>query len=308
MCSSVFRGELSKLPTARDAFRTHLCDFMNTGAQPPKTGISLSIVAFRTPAEQLKCAVESAFLALQVAGLEAGSKITVVDNGDGSDCAHEQLLPLVERLEGSGCALDFVQGHGNIGYGAAHNLAFEQGHHPLHLFMNADVELDSQVFLQGSAYFKENKDVAMISPKAYDSMGNRQFLCKRYPTVLDLFLRGFGPNFLKKHFSHRLAHYEMRELEFVKGASKDITIISGCFMFCRSDYIRQLGGFDTSFFLYFEDFDLSLRIGRDAKLAYVPDMKIRHYGGHSARKGAAHILMFMRSAYRFFALHGWRWI
>ena len=281
---------------------------MNTVTQPPKTGISLSIVAFRSPPEQLKFAVESAFLALQVAGLEADSKITVVDNGDGSDRIQEQLRPLVDQLERAGCRLDFVQGHGNIGYGAAHNLAFERGHRPLHVFMNADVELDSHIFVQGSAYLKENADVAMISPEAYDCLGAKQFLCKRYPAVFDLILRGFGPDFLKKYFSQRLAQYEMRELNSVRRANKDVRIISGCFMFCRSDTIRQVGGFDTAFFLYFEDFDLSLRVGRDAKIAYVPSMKIRHYGGNSARKGAAHIVMFMRSAYRFFSLHGWRWI
>ena len=280
---------------------------MNAAPQPFQTGISLSIVAFRTPLEQLKRAVESAFLALQNAGQEADSNITVVNNGDDSDLAQEQLLPLVERLEDSGCALNFVEGHGNIGYGAAQNLAFDQGHRPLHVFMNADVELDPQVFVHGTAFFKENADVAMISPEAYDLHDKRQFLCKRYPTVLDLFLRGFGPDFLKKHFSQRLAHYEMRELNSAIGASKDVSIISGCFMFCRSDSIQQVGGFDTSFFMYFEDFDLSLRVSRNAKLAYVPCMKIKHYGGNSVRKGVAHILMFMRSAYRFFSLHGWRW-
>jgi GT2 family glycosyltransferase len=281
---------------------------MNIASEFPETGISLSIVAFRTPLEQLKYAVESAFIALQAAGLEAESNIIVVDNGDGSECAQEQLWPLAERLEDAGCGLDFVRGHGNIGYGAAHNLAFGQGHRPLHVFMNADVELDSQVFVQGSAYFKANADVAMISPVAHNCLGDRQFLCKRYPAVFDLFLRGFGPVFLKKYFSQRLAQYEMRELNSARRASKDVRIISGCFMFCRSDIIRQVGGFDTAFFLYFEDFDLSLRVGQHAKLAYVPSMKIRHDGGNSARKGAAHIVMFMRSAYRFFSLHGWRWI
>jgi len=281
---------------------------MNTAPQPLETGISVSIVVFRTPFEQLKCAVESVFLALQEAGQAADSNITVVNNDDGSEFAKEQLLALVERLEGSGCELNFIEGHGNIGYGAAHNLAFEQGHRPLHVFMNADVELDSQVFVHGSVFFKENADVVMISPKAHDFHGKRQFLCKRYPTVFDLLLRGFGPDFLKEYFSQRLAHYEMRELNAEEGATKEVRIISGCFMFCRSENIRELGGFDPSFFLYFEDFDLSLRVGQDAKLAYVPSMKIRHDGGHSARKGTAHIVMFIRSAYRFFSLHGWRWI
>lgn len=280
---------------------------MNTTPYTAETGISLSIVVFRTPLIQLECALESVLIALQVAGLATGSKITVVDNGNGADRAQEKLLPLAERLQDAGCSLDFVQGHGNIGYGAAHNLAFEQGHRPLHVFMNADVELNPQIFVHGSAYFKENADVAMISPTAFDYLGNRQFLCKRYPAVLDLFLRGFGPGFLKKYFSQRLAHYEMRELNPVKGASKNVSIVSGCFMFCRSENIRHVRGFDTSFFLYFEDFDLSLRVGQDAKLAYVPEMKIRHEGGHSARKGAAHIVMFIRSAYRFFTRHGWLW-
>ena len=85
-------------------------------------------------------------------------------------------------------------------------------------------------------------------------------------------------------------------------------IISGCFMLCRSEQIRQAKGFDPGFFLYFEDFDLSMRVGRRAKLAFLPDMKIRHSGGNSAHKGAAHIFMFLRSARRFFSLHGWRWI
>lgn len=284
-----------------------MCDLKDIAPQSAKTGISVSIVVFRTPLDQVKCAVESAFFALRVACLEASSIITLVDNGDGSDHIPEQFQPLAEQLEGFGCVLEFIHGHGNIGYGAAHNLAFEHGHRTMHIFMNADVELDPQVFVHGCSYLKENADVAMISPEAFDDSGNRQFLCKRYPTVFDLFLRGFAPHFAKRFFSRRLAHYEMRGLS-ERVANKEISIISGCFMFCRSSIIQKVQGFDPSYFLYFEDFDLSLRVSREAKLAYLPDMKIRHSGGNSARKGLSHILMFARSGYRFFSLHGWRWI
>ena len=284
-----------------------MCDLKNIAYQPAETGVSISIVVFRTPFEHLKCAIESALVALQIAGLEAYSKITVVDNGDGEALDWERLLTLVERIDRSGCRIEFVHGHGNIGYGAAHNLAFQQGHRPVHVFMNADVELDPQVFVHGCTYLKENSDVAMISPQAFDGSGRRQFLCKRYPTVFDLFLRGFAPGFVKKVFSKRLAHYEMRELS-TSQANQDISIISGCFMFCRSSMVQKVEGFDPSFFLYFEDFDLSLRLSREARLAYLPDMKIRHSGGNSAHKGVSHILMFARSAHRFFSLHGWRWI
>lgn len=289
------------------AWRTNLCAIEETPPKLAESGISLSIVIYQTPPEQVKCAIQSAFVALRVVALEAGSKITVVDNGDGSTHNWEYLSPLSEELERSGCRLDYISGHGNIGYGAGHNLAFKQGHRPLHVFMNADVELDPNVFMHGCAYFKDNADVAMICPKAFDDSGNRQFLCKRYPTVFDLFVRGFAPGFIKPLFSGRLAHYEMRELS-EKKANKNISIISGCFMFCRSSTIQKVNGFDPSFFLYFEDFDLSLRVNREARLAYLPNMKIKHSGGNSARKGVSHILMFLRSACRFFSLHGWRWI
>jgi hypothetical protein len=36
-------------------------------------------------------------------------------------------------------------------------------------------------------------------------------------------------------------------------------------------------------------------------------MKIVHGGGYAARKGFSHVRMFVRSAIRFFATHGWRW-
>jgi hypothetical protein len=75
-------------------------------------------------------------------------------------------------------------------------------------------------------------------------------------------------------------------------------------MVLRGDLYRQLGGFDPRFFLYFEDFDLSLRAGEIARTAYVPDVRIVHEGGHAARKGLGHIELFAKSAALFYRLHG----
>jgi GT2 family glycosyltransferase len=58
--------------------------------------------------------------------------------------------------------------------------------------------------------------------------------------------------------------------------------------------------------MYFEDYDLSLRLGREAKVAFVPASRIIHHGGDASRKGARHISWFLRSAWRFFATHGWK--
>ena len=66
--------------------------------------------------------------------------------------------------------------------------------------------------------------------------------------------------------------------------------------------------FDRRFFLYFEDYDLSLRSAEITRIAYVPAVKVVHHGGHAARKGLRHIGMFVRGAALFFRLHGWKWL
>jgi GT2 family glycosyltransferase len=90
--------------------------------------------------------------------------------------------------------------------------------------------------------------------------------------------------------------------------STDIPIISGCFMLFRTAALRSVGGFDEHYFLYFEDFDLCLRVHAEGTLAYLPSMHIVHLGGNSARKGLRHIVMFARSGLRFYCTHGWRLI
>jgi len=70
---------------------------------------------------------------------------------------------------------------------------------------------------------------------------------------------------------------------------------------------QDLGGFDTRYFMYFEDFDLSVRAAaRGWVQVYEPGAVVRHSGGGAARKPLKHRLWFVRSAFRFFMRHGWR--
>ena len=126
------------------------------------------------------------------------------------------------------------------------------------------------------------------------------------PAVFDLFLRGFAPGWLRRRFARRMERYEMRDL--IGGQVVwDPPLVSGAFMLFRSEVLRRLGGFDPDFFLYFEDYDLSLRAARLTRLAYVPAVRVVHHGGHAARKGWHHIKLFVGGAARFFNKHGWRW-
>jgi len=147
----------------------------------------------------------------------------------------------------------------------------------------------------------------MLAPEARNPAGELLHLCKRYPAVLDLLLRGFAPAALRRSFSRRLGHYELRDLPRER-ASTGVPLISGSFMFFRREAIAGIGGFSDAFFLYFEDYDLSLRAAACGQLAYVPAVRIVHHGGHAARKGLRHVRLFARGAITFFGRHGWKWV
>lgn len=206
-----------------------------------------------------------------------------------------------------GVESQLIEGQGNIGYGRAHNLALENTNSDFHLILNPDIELESKSLLLGLNYLYSNSDTVLLSPQVVNAHGDMEYLCKRYPAALTLFIRAFLPEAIRNLFRTRLDRYCYRE-ETDRGISFTPELASGCLMLCPTEALKRVRGFDPAYFLYFEDFDLSLRIAKIGDIAYLPTMKIVHRGGYAARKGIRHIALFMKSAWRFYSSHGWRLI
>lgn len=270
--------------------------------------LSVSIVTFAPDLVRVRETVRTLAGALahaRATGRLGDVELMLIDNGPGDQ--HRSPLQALLRDEISVSAQwRVLSGQGNVGYGRGHNLALRASKADFHLVLNPDVALEHDAIDQALAYMSTNQDVAILAPHARDPSGERLHLCKRYPSVLDLLLRGFAPAAVKRRFRARLERYEMRELMDDR-ALKGISIVSGSFMFCRRALITEIGGFSESFFLYFEDFDLSLRAAARGELAWVPSVRITHHGGNAARKGWRHVGLFTRSAITFFNRHGWKW-
>ena len=232
--------------------------------------------------------------------------VYLIDNSELSELSLADFEDYQQQAGQLGVELRLLHGHGNVGYGAAHNLIINNLDTGFHLMLNPDVVLDKLFLSEGVNYLIDHDDVALAVPMASHENGDRQFLCKRYPSVLTLFVRGFLPRNSHRLFTKRLARYEMHDLH-AEQINDAIPIASGCCMLTRSSALTAINGFDARYFLYFEDFDLSLRIRQQGRIAYLPTMKIVHGGGYAARKGYSHVSMFVHSAIRFFATHGWRW-
>jgi GT2 family glycosyltransferase len=268
--------------------------------------LSVSIVVFRLDLQELTATLSSLGLAAErarVAGLLQRVELWLVDNGEVGAGLKDSLAALARFAPW--LRVEILSSHGNVGFGRGHNLAIARAGARYHLVLNPDVILEADALVEGLRYLQSHPEVGLITPRVYDTTGGRQYLCKRYPSVMELALRGFGPAFLRRRFGRMLDRYEMRDLPDDSPTSP-IPIASGCFMLCRRQPLAAIGGFSPEYFLYFEDFDLSLRFAGQAAIAYVPAVRIRHAGGDAAGKGWAHRGMFIRSGFTFFRRHGWR--
>jgi hypothetical protein len=256
--------------------------------------------------EKLLSSLLIAINKLQAIQTTVSAIIYIIDNSQ----EQTPLLLFVEKqqelLGGDNIEFRYIGGHGNVGYGAAQNKAIKAIDSDLHLILNPDVTVESEALVEGVKVFADNRSVVMLSPRAENNFGEKQYLCKRSPTVLTLLIRGFLPKFLQESFKKRLDNYEMRDLS-ENGLTEGIPFISGCFMLSDTRALRDIGGFDERYFLYFEDFDLCLRMKNHGSLVYSPNVQITHAGGEASKKGFSHIWYFTKSGIRFFNRHGWRY-
>lgn len=272
--------------------------------------LSVAIVLYESPLELLEMTLHSlrrAVALAQQSGCLDQVAVALVDNFS-TDEYRVSAQALADAMPSSpGLSLSFISQADNRGFGAGHNVALAQLTSDQHLILNPDVELAPDALAVGITALAQRDEAVLLCPSATGTAGEPAYLCKRYPSITVLLLRGFAPALVQGWFAGLLDQYEYREM-CQAGEPSDVEIASGCFMLLKTSALRTLQGFDERYFLYFEDFDLSLRLREEdmGSLVYWPDMRIVHHGGHAARKGLLHLRYFVASGWRFFARHGWR--
>ncbi len=273
------------------------------------TTLSVSIVSHfsdRAALSETLRSLADAFDAARQAGRLANIRVRVVDNS----LTATEGTALRELVAMSGVAslnAEILIATENRGYGAANNLAIADIVSDFHLVLNPDVVLAPDAISCSIAALQRHPDAVLLTPHATDAAGQPQYVAKAMPGIFTLLARALPgvPASVRDRLGN--ARYEMRE-QLGSATVMGEFLAGGCFMFCRTEALKAVHGFDEDYFMYFEDFDLSRRLAGRGKILYAPSVRIRHGGGHAAGKGLRHILWFGRSALRFLGRHGWRWV
>ena len=226
--------------------------------------------------------------------MESPSEIVVVDNGsmDGS----------VDMLKAEFPSVALVALEKNIGFGAASNRGI-QGCRSEHIYLiNADTRVKPGSIQALNRYLEFHPEAAMIGPRMLNPDGTLQTSCFYYPTPLHVFLYISGSYKLIPH----LPILKKRSLQKVASQTPmAVPWVHGAALAFRRDQIRSLGGFDETFFQYFEEVDLCYRLTlQGQQMHFLPEAEIIHVGaGTTVQRRAWFSIQFFASLAEFYRKH-----
>lgn len=231
--------------------------------------------------------------------LPAGIRYALVVNDHREGEAVEALLPQA--------AMAVVQ-RANPGYGRAFNQLWQRwcaahGIPPLVGVLNTDLSWEPGCFERLMDWLEAHPSVTAAAPELRFPNGQRQYLCKRNPTLLALLSRRFLPRRIKPRQLRRYDYwYTMRDQRYSTVFCS--TYLSGCCLLMRGWAVDQERGFDSRFFLYFEDADITRRLARHGDTVHLPITCVVHHWGRGSYSSLKLTLVNLHSAWLYFRKWG----
>ncbi|MDE2997551.1 MAG: glycosyltransferase family 2 protein [Gemmatimonadota bacterium] len=235
-----------------------------------KPAVTAVVVNWNSGDDLLRC-VASLIAATERLPLD----VVVVDNGssDGSP----------EALDAFGDVVSLVETEGNLGFGSGVNRGVRRCAAPYVLVLNPDVTVAPDAIERLLDYLEANDRVGVVGPRLVDERGQAQRSFGRAPGLAGEICRKF------------LLHLVFPFLKFGCRASRRRTpvgwVTGACFLMRRSAF-GAVGGMDDAIFMYYEDVDLCLRLGKAGwSVAYLPEACAFHAGGGSSKKALERMLV-----------------
>lgn len=237
------------------------------------TTVLTVILNYKTAGMTLRAA-ETALRAME--GIPGA--ITIVDN-DSGDGSFEVMRSAVAAKGWD--RVQVVAAGRNGGFGAGNNfgmrLGLPDGTRPDYVYgLNSDAFPEPQAIARLRAYLDANPKVAFAGSWVHGDDGVTHTSAFRFPSILGEFENAIRTGFVTKLLANYVVPMKQPE------TTCPVDWISGASFMMRQAALDDIGLFDETFFLYFEETDLCLRARRKGwSVVYVHDSVVEHIGSVS---------------------------
>lgn len=202
-------------------------------------------------------------------------RAVVVDNASGD---YPMLAQAVHENDWSHW-VELILAPRNGGFGYGNNLgirlAIDNGADYV-LLLNPDTQVRPRAIASLVAFLEGRPDIAIAGPSFENADGTEWPIAFRFPSMVSELASALGIGLVTRLLGNRPVARRMC------GTAQRVDWVSGAAMMIRARVFALIGGFDESYFLYFEETDFCFRAAR-AGLAtwYFPSSRVLHIMGQS---------------------------
>lgn len=192
-------------------------------------------------------------------------EIIIVDNGstDGSQKYVRDQKTGIKNLT-------LIENKKNLGYAAGNNIGYKKAKGSFLLLLNNDTVIESDFLSVLVQRIIEDQTIGGIQPRIL-----------QYPNKK--LIDSVGSYFIKTGFLYHYGHNKHDQRKYDQEGV--IFTMKGACMLLRKSVIDAVGLFDPSYFAYFEETDLCMRIWLSGhRILYYPKAIIYHKGGETFKK------------------------
>ena len=215
-------------------------------------------------------------------------EIIVVDNNSTDDTCN--------LIENNYCEITLIKNKENVGFSKANNQGAAIAKGKYVVILNPDTIVAEDTFEKLINFANSEPNLGILGVKLIDGSGKFLRESKRaIPKPLVALKKLFGNS--KTSSTYYASHLDENQ-------SGNVEILVGAFMFLKKSVYADLNGFDTSFFMYGEDIDLSLRaLNKGYVNYYFAQTQVIHFKGESTQKNTLYLSHFKRAMQLFYAKH-----
>lgn len=231
--------------------------------------VSIIIVNYNTRNLTLQC-----LNSLYKTTNDINFEVIIIDNASSDDS--------VVQIEKYFPQVILIKSKKNLGFGKANNLGAKLCNGKYLFLLNSDTILINNTILHFFNYMENNidKSIACCGASLIDKNKKPTISAGNFPSLIQEFSDLGFYKFYRNYYINKLSPGYIIPID--ENKIKEVDYISGADIFIHKNVFMRLSGFDSDYFMYFEETDLFLRLKKlNLKSVILTSEKIIHLEGGS---------------------------